>query len=269
MPPLHRLASPRLASSNLINSHTVHCHSLPSNNNPTAWETSVISPFRRLGPVPSYFLVPGLCGESFQKVSSFDYSPSSPPTRQPLKNTHSRTTRTSPPPCRNERPRWPPTAMPRRASLPPVRLLLPSCTSVSFPEDNHALTMYLFPSAYDKQKVLLSSEVGHFSLIRAMHLADLITEMNGTSSLPHSPSPLLSLSSWELCTNCWHARATKNRLLRHHVRLLLHALPPRRPFLPRQPLRCPGLPTLWPVLRLHGRQGRALAQEEQHDGPGT
>ena len=33
--------------------------------------------------------------------------------------------------------------------------------------------------AYEKQKDLLSSETGHFSLIRAMHLADLITEMNG------------------------------------------------------------------------------------------
>lgn len=37
-------------------------------------------------------------------------------------------------------------------------------------------------TAYDKQKDLLSSETGHFSLIRAMHLADLITELNGTSS---------------------------------------------------------------------------------------
>ncbi|PSR92338.1 hypothetical protein BD289DRAFT_405951 [Coniella lustricola] len=34
-------------------------------------------------------------------------------------------------------------------------------------------------TSYDKQKVLLSSEVGHFSLIRALHLADLITELNG------------------------------------------------------------------------------------------
>ncbi|KAF3763628.1 CDP-diacylglycerol-serine O-phosphatidyltransferase activity protein [Cryphonectria parasitica EP155] len=34
-------------------------------------------------------------------------------------------------------------------------------------------------SSYDKQKNLLSSEVGHFSLIRALHLADLITELNG------------------------------------------------------------------------------------------
>jgi len=31
----------------------------------------------------------------------------------------------------------------------------------------------------DKQKRLLSSETGHFSLVRAMHLADLITELNG------------------------------------------------------------------------------------------
>lgn len=31
----------------------------------------------------------------------------------------------------------------------------------------------------DKQKILLSSDTGHFSLIRAMHLADVITELNG------------------------------------------------------------------------------------------
>lgn len=31
----------------------------------------------------------------------------------------------------------------------------------------------------DKQKVLLSADTGHFSLIRALHLADLITELNG------------------------------------------------------------------------------------------
>jgi len=33
--------------------------------------------------------------------------------------------------------------------------------------------------AYDKQKLLLSSDAGHFSLIRALHLADFITELNG------------------------------------------------------------------------------------------
>jgi hypothetical protein len=42
-------------------------------------------------------------------------------------------------------------------------------------------------SAIDKQKMLLSSDVGHFSLIRALHLADTITLMNGAfSSLPGS-----------------------------------------------------------------------------------
>jgi hypothetical protein len=35
------------------------------------------------------------------------------------------------------------------------------------------------PLYYDKQKDLLSSDTGHFSLIRALHLADLITELNG------------------------------------------------------------------------------------------
>lgn len=33
--------------------------------------------------------------------------------------------------------------------------------------------------AYDKQKLLLSADVGHFSLIRALHLADAITMLNG------------------------------------------------------------------------------------------
>ncbi|KAL2024770.1 hypothetical protein VTK56DRAFT_5591 [Thermocarpiscus australiensis] len=35
------------------------------------------------------------------------------------------------------------------------------------------------PPSFDKQKLLLSSDAGHFSLIRALHLADLITELNG------------------------------------------------------------------------------------------
>lgn len=35
------------------------------------------------------------------------------------------------------------------------------------------------PPTSDKQKILLSADAGHFSLVRAMHLADLITELNG------------------------------------------------------------------------------------------
>jgi CDP-diacylglycerol---serine O-phosphatidyltransferase len=41
-----------------------------------------------------------------------------------------------------------------------------------------------FVIAMDKQKTLLASDTGHFSLIKALHLADLITELNGTSSTP-------------------------------------------------------------------------------------
>jgi len=33
--------------------------------------------------------------------------------------------------------------------------------------------------AYDKQKILLSTDAGHFSLMRALHMADFITELNG------------------------------------------------------------------------------------------
>jgi hypothetical protein len=46
------------------------------------------------------------------------------------------------------------------------------------------LTRCAWGLGYDKQKNLLSNETGHFSLIRALHLADLITELNGTSSEP-------------------------------------------------------------------------------------
>jgi CDP-diacylglycerol--serine O-phosphatidyltransferase len=34
--------------------------------------------------------------------------------------------------------------------------------------------------AADKQKKLLQDDSGHFSMIRMLHLADLITELNGT-----------------------------------------------------------------------------------------
>lgn len=38
-------------------------------------------------------------------------------------------------------------------------------------------------TAQDKQARLLSQEAGHFSLVRALHLADFITELNGTTPL--------------------------------------------------------------------------------------
>lgn len=39
-------------------------------------------------------------------------------------------------------------------------------------------------SAVDKQKRLLEKDTGHFSMIKMLHLADLITELNGTITLP-------------------------------------------------------------------------------------
>ncbi len=36
-----------------------------------------------------------------------------------------------------------------------------------------------FCPAYNKQKDLLSSTTGHFSLLKALHMADYITELNG------------------------------------------------------------------------------------------
>ena len=42
--------------------------------------------------------------------------------------------------------------------------------------------MCLAPEAYDKQKLLLSTDAGHFSLLRALHMADYITALNGMSS---------------------------------------------------------------------------------------
>ncbi|KAK3690021.1 hypothetical protein B0T22DRAFT_499574 [Podospora appendiculata] len=47
------------------------------------------------------------------------------------------------------------------------------------PAKNIDITGESSPPPYDKQKDLLGSDTGHFSLIRAMHLADLITELNG------------------------------------------------------------------------------------------
>jgi CDP-diacylglycerol--serine O-phosphatidyltransferase len=44
--------------------------------------------------------------------------------------------------------------------------------------------MVIVHIAADKQKRLLSADVGHFSLVRALHLADLITLLNGIDIKP-------------------------------------------------------------------------------------
>ncbi len=47
-----------------------------------------------------------------------------------------------------------------------------------------------FAAAVDKQKKLLADDTGHFSMIKMLHLADLITELNGIafSPLPFPPT---------------------------------------------------------------------------------
>lgn len=71
----------------------------------------------------------------------------------------------------------------------------------------------IYCAAQDKQVRLLSQDAGHFSLIRALHLADFITELNGTAY----PSPYMR----------WGRNADLhmlNRFLWCYVRLLLAPL---------------------------------------------
>jgi hypothetical protein len=42
------------------------------------------------------------------------------------------------------------------------------------------LTIEFPPPAVEKQKKLLHEATGHFTMIRMLHLADLITELNGS-----------------------------------------------------------------------------------------
>ncbi|KAI1957424.1 CDP-diacylglycerol-serine O-phosphatidyltransferase [Ophidiomyces ophidiicola] len=59
--------------------------------------------------------------------------------------------------------------MSHRSSIPSPGAM---ATAGSKRENNQSL-------AQDKQKMLLAADAGHFSMIRALHLADLITELNG------------------------------------------------------------------------------------------
>ena len=73
--------------------------------------------------------------------------------------------------------------------------------------------------AIDKQKTLLSADVGHFSLVRAMHLADLITLMNGMCLVVscHDGSRFANVE----------VSSSFLRLLRRHVHLFVSAILPR------------------------------------------
>ncbi|MCJ1307742.1 CDP-diacylglycerol-serine O-phosphatidyltransferase [Agyrium rufum] len=61
-------------------------------------------------------------------------------------------------------------------------------------------------SSEDKQKVLLAENAGHFSMIKALHLADLITEMNGFCGFMSILSSMkYCLGSPDNLTNMWLA----------------------------------------------------------------
>lgn len=72
-------------------------------------------------------------------------------------------------------------ALPRESCRPRTNQVrgFPSCWRQGQTQMLMDLSFSPLIAAIDKQKTLLSADVGHFSLVRAMHLADLITLMNG------------------------------------------------------------------------------------------
>lgn len=99
--------------------------------------------------------------------------------------------------------------------------------------------------------MLLASDTGHFSLIRALHMADLITELNGKFLLL---APLV-FTSFRRCTTIFVLSIDTFgiRLLWRHVRLQLHAVLSRRAYRIWQPLGCVSIYAVWIILRLYGR----------------
>lgn len=118
------------------------------------------------------------------------HHPPSPATRrrpQPPSSPHPQQHRNRP--CRKEQPAL------RTARRRSSTLGIPSPALSVRARSPHPTTLSSSPltrrAAADTQKKdlnLLAAEGGHFSLIKAMHLADLITEMNGTHLYP---SPIL------------------------------------------------------------------------------
>jgi hypothetical protein len=85
-----------------------------------------------------------------------------------------------------------------------------------------------------------------------LHLADLITELNGTALLPHCPSTALLVSYINV----------PFRLLRSHVYLLLDAILPWASLCTCKSLGRVGFHALWVILRFHGWQGSKVEEEE-------
>lgn len=87
-----------------------------------------------------------------------------------------------------------------------------------------------------------------------LHLADFITELNGTASRA-PPDTIILMEAI--------------RILRRHVCFLLHALLPRPDLCTCKPMGSLSIHALRSVLRLHGREGREMEEEEQSHGPGA
>lgn len=75
----------------------------------------------------------------------------------------------------------------------------------------------------------------------ALHMADLITELNGLSSTPRSGKPEL-------------IKVRVNRFLRRNEHLLVPTILPRQSRRPFEPLHCNDFHAIWALLRFHGRE---------------
>jgi hypothetical protein len=112
--------------------------------------------------------------------------------------------------------------------------------------------------------MLLASDTGHFSLIKALHMADLITELNGTIiTLPH----FLDHYCMPMCKTFIYIHTS--RLLRCHVHLFIHAILSRGAKRLRQSLGGISVYALRVILRFHGREGGQVEKKEQFDGART
>lgn len=61
--------------------------------------------------------------------------------------------------------------------------------------------------SHEKQRRLLQAETGHFSMVRTLHLADLITELNGFCGFMSILSSMRYLSNPESTNSIWAALA--------------------------------------------------------------
>ncbi|TQS39369.1 hypothetical protein Golomagni_00107 [Golovinomyces magnicellulatus] len=101
----------------------------------------------------------------------------------------------------------------------------------------------------DMQKKLLREDTGHFSLVRMLHLADFITELNGEE---------LVLNFKYKCP----ADQKTLRLLRCHVDIFLNALLSWFSISIWESMGSIGSHALWFVFRFHGWQSSEMEKKK-------